>query len=230
MSLQPLAQSSTSTSTVPSVYSNSTRSHLRDFLPFHKHATFHVKLVIHELQSVPLISGEFRIKWKFKDLQAVNSDGRPLGFGRALALKLEKRKNTHEGKGKQKANSDETSLDPDPEKNTVPDLSPHIPILDLPEPLDDSPSSPHQQRPKSSHSSSLSDPQSLLPQKESSGIEFNNAMRGYTPFLPLVNFKVVFGLEFNTAVQITVEKDTFALLPSPLKLTVLQVKFVQLCR
>lgn len=214
MSLQP--ESSTS-----SVHTNGSRfTHLRDFLPFQKHAIFRVDLVIHELQSVPLISGEFRIKWKFEDLQAVSSDGRPLGFGRALALKLEKRKHNSEGKGKEKLIvPDDASLDP--EKISARSSSPQIPILDLPESPNSLPS-PLPQRPSSAHSSLSNDPQGSLSTNDAA-IEFNNSMRGYTPYLPLQNFKVIFESRINAAVQMTVEKETLALLPSRLKLTVMQV-------
>ncbi|GJJ16290.1 hypothetical protein Clacol_010586 [Clathrus columnatus] len=188
---------STSTSSIHTTESRFT--HLRDFLPFQKHAIFRVDLLIHELQSVPFISGEFRIKWKFEDLQAVSSDGRPLGFGRALALKLEKRKNNNERKGKQKLVVLEgSSLDL--EKNPAIGSSPQIPILDLPESPNPSPP-PLPQRQNSTHSHLSNDPQSSS----------SNA-----------NFKVIFESQINAAVQMTIEKETLALLPSRLKLTVMQ--------
>ncbi|GJJ14743.1 hypothetical protein Clacol_009010 [Clathrus columnatus] len=205
---------STSTSSIHTTESRFT--HLRDFLPFQKHAIFRVDLLIHELQSVPFISGEFRIKWKFEDLQAVSSDGRPLGFGRALALKLEKRKNNNERKGKQKLVVLEgSSLDL--EKNPAIGSSPQIPILDLPESPNPSPP-PLPQRQNSTHSHLSNDPQS----SSSNAVEFNNTTRGYTPYLPLQNFKVIFESQINAAVQMTIEKETLALLPSRLKLTVMQ--------
>lgn len=226
MSLHPQSSSPSAQST-PSVHSSTTRfAHLRDFLPFNKHATFHVNLAIHELQSVPFISGEFRIKWKFKDLQAVSRDGQPLSLGRTLALKLEKRKNNdhQEEKGKQKESiPDESALDLE---NDMPFVSqPHLSSADLPKvSVSDTSQEP---RSNSPHSSSRSDPQDSSLKVEVASVEFNNSMRGYTPYLPLTNFKVIFGAEINAAVQMSIEKESLALLPSSLKLTVTQVSLAQ---
>lgn len=225
MSLHPQS-SSPSAQSAASVHSSTTRfAHLRDFLPFNKHATFHVNLVIHELQSVPFISGEFRIKWKFKDLQAVSRDGRPLSLGRTLALKLEKRKNhnSQEEKGKQKEiillDEPQLSFDPENDKPFVPHPRPSS--ADLPK-VSVSETS-QEPRSNSPHSSSRSDPQDSSSKIELASIEFNNSMKGYTPYLPLKNFKVVFGTEINAAVQMSIEKETLALLPSSLKLTITQL-------
>ncbi|KIJ27947.1 hypothetical protein M422DRAFT_784675 [Sphaerobolus stellatus SS14] len=104
-------------------------THLRDLLPLHKHATFHVKVAIHELYSVPFISGQFRIKWKFEDLVAVDKDGKPLGFGKALARKLERDKKKKESadsvaspKGKEKEREKDDDMDVDSPLNDLPHI------------------------------------------------------------------------------------------------------------
>ncbi|TFK69857.1 hypothetical protein BDN72DRAFT_857388 [Pluteus cervinus] len=48
---------------------NGFRAQLHHFLP--KHTWFHVRLQIHQLANVPLISGEFGVKWRFKGVHAV---------------------------------------------------------------------------------------------------------------------------------------------------------------
>jgi N-terminal C2 in EEIG1 and EHBP1 proteins len=206
---------------------------IRDLLPLQKHAVFHVKLVIHQLQSVPLISGEFRIKWKFRHLQAVNSAGRPIGFGRALALKFDgqkKRRVEHvtvhdncKGKGKEVEHQDT-------EENYVQNQD----MLPLPFPIlpGGRPHSPHSNRSRSKHSTSSSTSTStsnfhgnpsLNTSLEDPKIDYRAEARGHTPFLPLRDFNIDFESEINVAVQMSIDKDSLALLSSELKLTVMQV-------
>ncbi|KAL5497879.1 hypothetical protein ACEPAH_2810 [Sanghuangporus vaninii] len=42
------------------------RAHLAELLPLPRHALFDVKLTIHQLWNVPLVAGEFSVKWKFQ--------------------------------------------------------------------------------------------------------------------------------------------------------------------
>jgi len=96
-------------------------SQLQDLLPLPKHVNFHVNLIIHQLQHAPYRCGNFRMKWKFKDLQAVDKNGRPMGFGRALASKLDRNPNgkkkggtggipdNFRGKGKEQASDEAPS-------------------------------------------------------------------------------------------------------------------------
>lgn len=221
-------------------------SHIRDLLPFQKHAVFHVKLVIHQLQSVPLISGAFRVNWKFRHLQAVNSAGRPLGLGRALALKLdaqkrrraEQKRDDVKGKGKQVAYDDEDQEDQDVEDQDVEDGD-IFPSNVFPHGRPDSPQSTHTQSKQSTQSTSsststslsnfnitptLNTPSRSSSQDTASGIDYHTEARGHTPFLPLHDYQVDFESEVNVAVQLSIERDSLALLPSELKLTVMQVR------
>ncbi|KAF8573677.1 hypothetical protein K439DRAFT_1642778 [Ramaria rubella] len=77
-----------------------------------------------------------------------------------------------------------------------------------------------------SSSSSLLQPSSSFDTRVSddSPIDYRNDVRGYTPFLPLRDFKIQFESEINVVVQISIERDSLALLPSALKLTVMQVR------
>ncbi|KAL5514717.1 hypothetical protein ACEPAG_2033 [Sanghuangporus baumii] len=68
---------SSSTSPVPSTLSlplksahqhHGVRAHLADLLPLQRHALFDVKLTIHQLWNVPLVTGEFSVKWKFQHI------------------------------------------------------------------------------------------------------------------------------------------------------------------
>ena len=189
------------------------------------------------------MSGEFRIKWRFHHLQAVDSAGRPVGLGRALALKLDGQKKRHvefrnahdSGKGKSKEVAHEG--DEDEEDVRAQALSP----LPLPIFPGDRPRSTHSDRPQSKRSTSSSNSASNsasnstfnstftlnsnldTPPPEDLGIEYRTEARGHTPYLPLRDFKVDFETEINAAVQISIERDSLALLASQLKLTVMQV-------
>lgn len=69
------------------------RAHLKDLLPLSKHALFHVRLTIHQLWNVPLVSGAFSVKWKFQNVHSVRGSGMTMREG----LKAKMRK----GKGKE---------------------------------------------------------------------------------------------------------------------------------
>lgn len=211
-------------------------AHIRDLLPLPKHATFHVKLVIHQLNCVPFVSGEFRIKWKFENLQVVSSDGRPLGLGRALALKLDTHKKNNsngrtnkrstadrKGKGRERQDSSSTVLMKDEG-----DDHPYHGLTRSPTtssaPLNTLESErPTTESSKQSISSTISD----SVRSDGELIRFHTEARGYTPYQPLDHFKVNFETEVDVAVQTSIERETLALLPSELKLTVSQVCFYQ---
>lgn len=216
---------------VPNYHPSSIVSQIRDFLPLPKHAVFHVRLVIHQLQSVPLVSGEFKIKWKFRHLRAVNRAGHPLGLGRALVLKLDgQKKNRVEpinangsDKGQDKDTSreqdeDTSALDISPSLQTVPDNLPHPPRMHRP-PSKQSTSSSNSTPNSTFHFDSNLDPS----MSDDLGIDFRTEARGHTQYLPLRDFKVDFESEVNAAVQMSIEKDTIALQASKLKLTIMQV-------
>jgi N-terminal C2 in EEIG1 and EHBP1 proteins len=210
-------------------------AHIRDLLPLPKHTTFHVKLAIHQLYNVPFVSGDFRIKWKFTHLQAVNSDGRPIGFRRALALKLDTHKKKHSGgnvsrqntvdsKGKGKERADSSCTTPTKDEG---DDSSYNGLTSSPTKETAPFNTPESDRPASYPSQSLQSisTKSDSTRSDSAGIHFHTETRGHTPYYPLKNFKVDFEAEMNAAVQMNVERDTHALLPSELKLTVYQVYF-----
>jgi hypothetical protein len=74
----PSRPRTTSRPPTPTEYSSSTlsshltgpslRSHFFNILP--KHALFKVKLQIHQISNVPLLSGDFAVKWRFRNVQS----------------------------------------------------------------------------------------------------------------------------------------------------------------
>src|SRR5258707_7490400 len=56
------------------------RAHLRSLIPSHRHALFRAKVIIHELINVPLVEGEFALKWRFQRAQSIHPDDLPATF------------------------------------------------------------------------------------------------------------------------------------------------------
>ncbi|KAJ7111497.1 N-terminal C2 in EEIG1 and EHBP1 proteins-domain-containing protein [Mycena epipterygia] len=50
------------------------RAQLHHLLP--RHALFHVRITIHQLASVPLVNGEFGVRWRFKNTHKVKGKGK----------------------------------------------------------------------------------------------------------------------------------------------------------
>lgn len=49
------------------------RAHLAELLPIARHASFSVELTIHQLWNVPLVSGDFSVRWKFQNANPMRS-------------------------------------------------------------------------------------------------------------------------------------------------------------
>ncbi|KAL1737723.1 hypothetical protein HDZ31DRAFT_70866, partial [Schizophyllum fasciatum] len=64
----PLSQSSSSSGSGGSTNGGGLRAHLNHLLP--RHTQLHVNVQIHQLSSVPLVSGEFACRWKLKGVQS----------------------------------------------------------------------------------------------------------------------------------------------------------------
>lgn len=187
-----------------------------------RHALFHVRVNIHQLASVPLVKGEFGVRWKFK--------------------KVKSRKEHKHEKAKRKGSDGhaDTDDDDDPEHaDEEHDASgdeasnhghlavPSVVISDGSSVSSTRPSSPntyaqydwmphpHPHFNVSDHStrslSSSTSPDGFVP------------ARGMTPYGKLQDHNVVWEQTLNVVVQMDVNRDTTDLLPNELKLVVMQV-------
>ncbi|KAH8112316.1 hypothetical protein DFH11DRAFT_1745178 [Phellopilus nigrolimitatus] len=204
--------------------SQSVRAHLAELLPLPRHALFAVRLTIHQLWNVPLVSGEFSVKWKFQHVQKTRASGgssntsstvlakaNGYGIGRSASL-------NGKGKGKEREISDRDN-DPDHESLVMPSGASMLSI------------------PSTSESSSSSSPSPRtvsidLPANGNGGGVSNAAgdgsvlsqdARGRTSYIPLREHNVKWGQVVNVAVQMGVQRDTMDLQPSELKLVVEQL-------
>ena len=209
----------------PGEYSSSTisthsagpslRSHLFNILP--KHALFKVKVHIRQISNVPLLGGDFAVKWRFRNVQS------PGGNHGGLLSRM-------------KANSSSTTMTlKGKTKDYFPDIA-DSPTIQSGYPwtgngttgwgTPDSSSSPDYPSPvgtkSSSSSSSVISPggtSSLTPALP--GIHSDS--RGFTTWTELSDHTATWDHHVTLIVRMDVDRETFDLHESELKLTVLQV-------
>ncbi|OCH85898.1 hypothetical protein OBBRIDRAFT_784128 [Obba rivulosa] len=219
--------SRSSTSSDVSTTTHGLRSQLGQFLP--KHALFHVRLYIDQLSNVPLISGEFAVRWKFKNVHS--------GPGLLAKMKARRARSATRGKGKGKERSVEPmieittedgsghSADIDGDSSAHEDDTHDLLSLAAPDTDGSSggmygefltaspPGTPViSSAPVRTDSSSSTQSQS---QSRSEG-------RGVTPWAPLRNYNVKWQHTVDLVLQMDVHRETGDLLPSELKLVVMQ--------
>jgi hypothetical protein len=226
------------------------RAQIGHLLP--RHASFRARIQIHQISSVPFVSGEFGVRWKFKGVQSASTQKKGL-LGRVKA----KARSNDKGKGRE---FDTELLSPGHH-----DVFPITPILaypasvvpeDLPHsrlPIDRSASlSSVEIDPTSSHipssKSSLTASQPTLHWADSSSSATANAShitmvpestlteshdpltapisstlrRGTTPFLKLKDHSVLWSHTLDTLLKFDIDRETYQIQPNPLKLVVMQ--------
>lgn len=217
-----------------------------------RHALFHVRVNIHQLASVPLVKGEFGIRWKFKKVKSHKENGKDKqdkGKGR-----------TDDGHADTDEDDDHDHFDLDEMNGHDHDASSTNGHGNLPLPslvLNDgqktisASASAYSTRPASPnlYAQYLSSdwlPQSFLqhshlhqhplasplhpsdsPSKQSLSATTPRdkyaPAKGMTPYLKLQDHNVSFEHTLDVVLQMGVHRDTFDLLPSELKLVVMQV-------
>ncbi|KAF4607805.1 hypothetical protein EYR40_000140 [Pleurotus pulmonarius] len=235
---------------VPHTPTHGLLAQLNHLLP--RHTIFHVRLHIHEIASVPLVSGEFAAKWRFKNVQAV--PGSKQGFlGIGKRRRNTSRSRTPSGQeqdAQAKAGSEDgrDSGSASPEVGSSED-TPSIPSVVVsrhpggaatqpPTPISQispdwhpgpsllSPSLSSSRIPTLSElSSSLyrqPEEQSTPSLTATTPVNGYASSRGITTFGQLKEHKVVWNHTVDVVVKMDVERDTLELLPNELKLEVMQ--------
>ncbi|KAG1743541.1 hypothetical protein EDD22DRAFT_973162 [Suillus occidentalis] len=90
----------------PTAHSSGFRAQLAHLLP--RHAIFLLRLTIHQLSSVPLVHGEFEVRWKFK---GVTSGGGLLGMVKGKGKAIGTNGSASSAKGKEKEKPHESEMD-----------------------------------------------------------------------------------------------------------------------
>ncbi|KAJ7291507.1 hypothetical protein C8J57DRAFT_1273268, partial [Mycena rebaudengoi] len=182
-----MSTTSTLDSQSPPAHPTGLRAQLHHLIP--KHALFH-------LSSVPLVHGEFGVRWKFKNVHSS-----PRGLLDKVKPKGKARATPEGDADSQGSGSADTSNE-----------EPSAPNLTVP-----SSSSHRGHRHHSSLSSAVSSAVSVVPEDPA-----HITARGQTHWLPLRDHSVTWEHTLDTAVQMSIERDTLQLLPHPFKLVVMQ--------
>jgi len=185
-------------------------------LPLHRRATFHVRLQIHQLSSLPFTYGQFAARWRFRD---INTDAIP------KRNRLGKKAYTHVpdahhaatatspvsaefhtnalGKGKERT-SQEDDLDT---------LQTHL--------THDSTGA--EATSADSHHSSTQHPDPAQTHDKFADMMFTTESKGATHFEHLRDYSVQWEETIDTAVAMSIDRDTGELIPNQLKVVIVQV-------
>jgi len=225
------SSASTATSEHPHVLPHGLRSQFGQLLP--KHALFNVHVNIDQLSNVPLMSGQFAVRWKFKNVQSRSgllskikgnhswSDrGKGKGKGRASNLGLAIEVTPAEGEGEGDADEDDDDVDADSlssarDEGTEDEAYP--PNVHANPSLDDLQAEPETAVPPVTPT-----PATIQKAPSTSSIETRSVARGSTPWMPLQSYNVKWDQPVNVQVQMDVHRETGELLANELKLVVMQ--------
>lgn len=246
----PMARRPSANSTQTSTAPHGLRGHLKQLLP--RHALFAVHLVIHDLSSVPLVHGDFGVRWRFKSVQSAAAAGggghrlldRMRGGSRSAipspassitnvttAPSMRSASSVWKGKGR----AVERMETPD-ELGVVRPGADGI-LINVVDTSPDEASSHDSGRghddeddgdpspyfaPGTAASVSMTSLHAHLPVLNG---ESSDDGRGSTPYLPLQDHAVSWEQTVDVVVQMSISRDTHDLLPNELKLLVQQVPF-----
>ncbi|PIL28675.1 hypothetical protein GSI_08719 [Ganoderma sinense ZZ0214-1] len=229
--------SSGASSSTPAPASHGLRSQLGHLLP--KHAVFQVRLDIEQLSNVPLIKGEFGVRWKFKNVQSGSGllgkmkggsrtwSGQGKGKGKAAAIGLgigvTEEGELFEEDGSTHGSTQDTTED-DPDADTV-DPPNHTARRRTFESLRAANTSTPNLNGHGRGSGTPNPPPETpgrVAQSASAAGSPQSEARGMTPWAPLQNYNVKWSHSVNLAVQMDVHRETGDLLPNQLKLVVMQ--------
>ena len=213
---RPLISSECSSSTVSAHSAGpSLRSHLFNILP--KHALFKVKLHIRQISNVPLLGGDFAVKWRFRNVQSPGGNHN----GLLSKMKANSSATTMTLKGKTKDYFPDTGdssitqfgypwTDNDTTGRGTPDSS-------------NSPDYPSPVGTKSSSSSFSIISPSVTPSLTPAMPRMHSDGRGLTTWTELSDHTATWNHHLTLIVRMDVDRETLDLHANELKLTILQV-------
>lgn len=229
------SESSASTSTSASVphhnYGHGFRSQIGQFLP--KHVLFQVHLHIDQLSNVPLISGEFAVRWKFKNVQSSSGllskmkgnrswpgmGRKGKGKNRDTGFEIEVTPAEDEDEAQMEDADEESSAQESEDEFTQDE---HTDSAEFGGYLTSSP-------PDTPNPTATSTPASPLKTNPTTSPATQSEARGMTDWAKLYSYNVKWERRLNVAVQMDVHRETGDLLPNELKLVVMQVSNLHTC-
>ncbi|CDO77367.1 hypothetical protein BN946_scf184787.g16 [Trametes cinnabarina] len=220
------ASTSSGASSTPPAYhpSHGLRSQLGHLIP--KHALFQVHLHIEQLSNLPLMSGEFAVRWKFKNVQSGSGllskmKGNRSWSGQSRSKAEQDASGTGTGTGTDDGEMDEQDeVDGDSAREGNTDESSHH---GAPRSTAHGHHDPHHTHsPDYAHPPSVPTPLINCHTSSSTSLQLRSEARGVTPWAKLQNYNVRWDHSVNVVVQMDVHRETGDLLPSELKLVVMQ--------
>ncbi|CCM04481.1 uncharacterized protein FIBRA_06661 [Fibroporia radiculosa] len=201
------------------------RSQFGQLLP--RHALFQVHINIDQLSNVPLMSGQFAVRWKFKNVQSRSGllskmkgsrswSSKNKGKGRAAQLGLAIEVTPAEGEGDDVDEESSAQEEGTEDEGYSPHLHANASSGDL---LADHDFSPETAVPPVTPTPA---PGQIQKTPSSTSTETRSVARGITPWKPLQSYNVKWEHEFNVLVQMDVHRETADLLQNELKLVVMQ--------
>ena len=215
----------------PASHGHGLRTQLGHLIP--RHALFQVHLHIDQLSNVPLIKGEFGVRWKFKNVQS----------GSGLLAKMKgHRAWSGQGKGKGRADEEDSHAGgaggEGDEGDALEGQSTHS-THDTHDTTEDdrsaaesprSPSDAGHRAPDALHPPPAPTPIINSPSHASSATALRQSeSRGMTPWAALQSYNVKWSHTVNVAVQMDVHRETGDPIPNELKLVVMQVCPLSCC-
>ena len=195
----------------------SLRSHLFNILP--KHALFKVKLHIRQITNVPLLGGDFSVKWRFRNVQSPG--GNPNGLLSKMKANSSATTMTLKGKTKDYFPGNE---DPLVAQSAYPSIANGTTGRGTPDPAT-LPDYPSPFGTKSSSSSFFAVSQGTTPSSSPAMPGLYSDSRGVTAWTELADHTATWDHHITLIVRMDVDRETLDLHESELKLTVLQVSF-----
>ena len=205
-----------------------------------RHALFHVRVNIHQLESVPLVKGEFGIRWKFRKVKSHKQNGKGKGRaddGRADTDEEDEedhfepdQMNGHDhhayGRGNPPLpslviNDGQKTISASTSASSTRPASPNLYARYLSS--DWLPQSSLQHPPSQQHSQAHRSENASKPLDATTPRDRYAPAKGSTPYLKLQDHNISFEHTLDVVLQMDVHRSTFDLLPSELKLVVMQV-------
>ena len=235
---KPLANgSSISVNELPTPATPGLRSHIGHLLP--RHTYFRARILIHQIQSVPFMSGEFGVRWKLKSVHTPTTHKQGL-FDRVMGGG-ERRGSADKGKAREDVGA--ASWPPTPTEDSGRTSSGwRRKATTAPTPLQGTPSvssrsslTGHSQHlsadwPSSTNTSGFSSNSTATLGPTSTDTSSTlltltpstTLARGMTPFLKLKDHSVTWSYMLDPLLKLDIDRETSQVLPRPVKLVVMQ--------
>jgi len=226
-----LTSAGAGSSSYPNTPVGGLRAQLHQLLP--RHTLFHVRVNIHQLSSVPLVKGQFGVRWKFKNVKSRKEKEK---HSKGKAKTEESHANSDDGEEHGSGDVDRASVEGSMDDTHGSHVHLTIPSVLISDGYHSTPPSATSTRSASPNPYSQYLTSDWLPP---SSLPFNSTRldsslssttsyyryapaRGMTPYLKLRDHNVVWEHTLNVVVRIDVDRDTMDLLPNELKLVVMQ--------